>query len=165
MIELFDNSVLEVLLSFLPLVIGISAGGGKQVSDPVFRQFPGAFGASPESGRLAGSLEDILSGGTRFEPRSMSETNLINSLADLAGGRSAVRGLGAPTAGSVAGAIAPTLVGLRQGERGQNIQGLLELIGLAMPQVVGGQRTRGRQFQFGLGGEGSGEALKLLGLG
>ncbi len=83
---------------------------------------------------------------------------------DITAGRGAVRGLGAPTQAGLAQTIAPTLAGMRQqrvenlmgargqdiGVRGQDIMGLLELAGLTMPQVVGGQRGTGSQWQGGL---------------
>lgn len=116
-----------------------------QSSEAIFKQFAGAFGEEGygKSGELAGMLESILSGGGDYGAESGAEQNLINSLMDQTAGRGSVRGLGAPTQSGLAQAIAPTLVDLSQKKRGQDIGGLLELIGLAMPQTVGGQKSQG----------------------
>ena len=97
-----------------------------------------------------------------FMPTSQADQNMLNSLMDLTAGRGAVRGLGAPTQSSLAQTIAPELLQMQQGQvqgltnaraqdiglRGQDIQqqqgsmqALLNLIGLAMPQVVVGAST------------------------
>jgi hypothetical protein len=124
------------------------------------RIFPGAFG-QPEAQRLARSLEDLLGAPTPtagFRPQSAAQQQLIRDLTEQVSGQAAVRGLGRPTGASVAQAIAPTLVGFQQAQqqadlarRAQTIQGLLELTGLALPQIVGGQTTRERQRGFQLG--------------
>ena len=136
-------------------------GGSTTTTDIQKRTDPGIFGASPESTRLAGRAENIL--GTEpdllsmlrnelmnpsFAPQTSSEQSILSSIMDLAGGRSASRGLGAPTMGGLAQSIAPTLadmrnqrvnnlsqaLGLEQGFRGQTLGGLMELGGMAMPQ-------------------------------
>lgn len=122
----------------------------------------GAFGA-PDSGRLARFAESRLTGGPsdifqtlqsellapQFGPRSDVEESFISSIADIAGGRSAGRGLGIPSFGGVAQTIAPALQGLRQQRvsnlsqalgqettgRGQTLQGLMQLIQLAQPKL------------------------------
>lgn len=137
---------------------------------PEFQQFAGAFGtgALREPGRrFGGQLEGILGQGPSdifgtlqqellqpsFAPSTASEESLISSIMDLAGGRSAGRGLGPASAGGIGQAIAPTLTSLRnqrvsnlmqglqaeQGFRGQDIGALLNLIQLAAPQIMGGQ--------------------------
>lgn len=131
----------------------------KETSSPIFRQFAGAYGGGKgdytQSSRLAGSLEGVLGNSDflnpDYGPQTENESNLINSLMDLTAGRGAVRGLGSPTQSGLATALAPTLVDLRNQDiqnrtavRSQDIAGLLELIGLAMPQVVGGQSSTGR---------------------
>ncbi len=84
-----------------------------------------------------------------FAPQTESEQAIIDSLIDLTQGQTATRGLGPATEGALAQSIAPTLVGFREAEaqrglqkRGQDIQGFLELAGLAAPQVIGGQVSK-----------------------
>lgn len=130
----------------------------EEESNPIFKQFAGAFGGAgndyTKSSELGGQLQEML--GDRsfmdqgFGPQNANEQNLLNSLMDVTAGRGAVRGLGAPTQSSLAASIAPTLVDMRQqgisnqlGARGQDIAGLSELIGLAMPQLIGGQQSTG----------------------
>lgn len=97
-----------------------------------------------------------------FGPETASEQALLGSIMDVTAGRGAVRGLGAPTQASLAQSIAPELIGMRQGRienllgaqsqditaglggRGQNIGGLIELAGLAMPQLIGGSTGTGK---------------------
>ena len=138
----------------------MGASKSKSTSAPVFKEFPGAYptgvaGSREKSGELAGSLESLLADQSflqpDFAPQTTNEQNLLNSLMDVTAGRGAVRGLGAPTQAGLAESIAPTLLGLRQqdiqnrlGARGQDIGGLLELIGLAMPQLIGGQTSTSR---------------------
>lgn len=141
-------------------------------------QFRGLFDLPAGPGRIGGQLESLLGEGVRgafgqpleqallqpeFGPTTASETAVLESLMDLTAGRGAVRGLGAPTQAGLAQTIAPTLVGMRQqgiqnlmgaraqdvGVRGQDIMGLLELAGLSMPQLIGGQESRGRGTKFG----------------
>lgn len=116
-----------------------------------------------KSADLAGQLEGMLSGAGNnpfsqelsqallnpsFGPTSSSEEALLSSIMDQTAGRGAVRGLGAPTQTALAQSIAPELIGMRQqniqnlmGTREQNLRGLLDLVGLAMPQTVGGSAT------------------------
>lgn len=117
----------------------------QQSSQAVFKQFAGAFGEEGygKSSELAGLLESILGGGGDYGVESGAEQNLLNSIMDQTAGRGSVRGLGPPTQSGLATAIAPTLVDLSQKKRGQDISGLLELIGLSMPQTVGGQSSHG----------------------
>lgn len=140
-------------MGFLSDALGGIFGGGKTETEVDFRQFPGVFGASEESGRLAEALEGILLGAppnVPFGPTTASETGLLESLTNLTQGASAARGLGPATPGALAQVLAPALIGLRGAEaqrgisrRGQNIQGLLALAGLAMPQqaTAGGTAT------------------------
>jgi hypothetical protein len=135
-------------------MVGIGSGSAK--SDLDVRQLPGIFGAQDPgaSRRLGLNIEDLLGQDVGFGGRSGAENQLISELIDITGANTAVRGLGAPTAESIASSIAPTLLNLRQqrvGERGQRSQLLLELAGLAAPQVVAGQRQRERSFNFGVG--------------
>jgi hypothetical protein len=117
----------------------------KQSSTPIFKEFSGAFGEEGygKSSELANMLQSLLTSGGDYGAESGSEQNLLNSIMDQTAGRGAVRGLGAPTQGSLATSIAPTLVDMSQKRRQQDIGGLLELIGLAMPQVVGGNVSSG----------------------
>ena len=136
--------------------------GGSTTKTKQF-QLPGIFGAGADSGRLARGAESLLGEepdllgllrseltSPNFAPQTSSEQSILSSIMDLTGGRSAARGLGAPTQGALAQSIAPTLVnqrnarvsnlaqalGLEQGFRGQTLGGLLELGTLAMPQNV-----------------------------
>ena len=150
---------------------------GKQKSSLQTQQFPGLFGTDVGSG-IGQQLQDIFGGGQSqigsqlinellnptFGATTASEQSLLDSVIGQTGGRTAARGLGAPTEGGLAKALAPELIGMRQGRitnllgalgaergfRGQDIQGLLELAGLSMPQIVAGQRGSG--FQFGING-------------
>jgi len=124
---------------------------------------PGIFQAGPDSARLAGQTETMLGQepdllgmlrnelmNPNFAPQTSSEQSILSSIMDLAGGRSASRGLGAPTMGGLAQAIAPTLanqrnqrvsnmaqaLGLERDFRGQSLGGMLDLGTLAMPQNV-----------------------------
>jgi hypothetical protein len=92
-----------------------------------------------------------------FEQRTPEQEALIQELIGITGGATAVRGLGAPTAGAIASQIAPTLAGFRQQnimnqlaalqgltgaagigatERIGGIQSLLDLFGLSLPTPV-----------------------------
>jgi len=140
-------------------------------SAPVYQQFPGATGEtgygtsnalfqqgvgtttqhSPYDQPLSNALLN-----PSYEPTSAAQQNMLNSLMDLTAGRGAVRGLGSPTQSSLAQSIAPTLEQMNQNQisgltaaRGQDItqqanimQMLQQLIGLAMPQVVGGNQSQ-----------------------
>src|SRR3990167_314420 len=101
-------------------------GGSKTTSGMQRMSEPGIFGASPESTRLAQRTETMLGGepdllsllrnelmNPSFAPQTSSEQSLLSSILDLAGGRSASRGLGVPTMSGLGQAIAPTLVDLR----------------------------------------------------
>ena len=131
----------------------------------------GTFGAGR---RIGGKAEEVLGGGEgafqqpleqavlrpEFGPTTAAETNLLESLSGLTQGTAALRGLGPATPAALAQTLAPALIGLRQqkvGElqagagldvqrRGQTIQGLLELAGLAAPQTVGGNVSRQRSL-------------------
>ena len=126
-------------------------GGGGATGELQTRQFPGVFG-SPESADIASQLRGLISAPREtqpFAPQSASEQAIIDSLIDLTQGQTATRGLGPATQGSLAQAIAPTLTGFRQQEaqlgqqrRAADIGALLELAGLAMPQIIAGQQTR-----------------------
>lgn len=142
------------------------------------QQFPGVFG-TPEGARIAGGLEALLGRGVSAQPYSatpfapsQAQGQILSSLLDLVGGQTAAKGLGVPTEGARLEAVAPTFAGfagqeaqrglqargqdIQQllGQRGQTIQGLLELAGLAMPQIVGGQKEEagglGRDILGGL---------------
>ena len=147
-------------------------GGGSSKTTINKMSDPGIFGASPESTRLAGQAEGML-GSTpdlltmlrnelinpSFAPTTSSETSLLSSIIDLAGGRSAARGLGAPTMGGLSQAIAPELVNMRNSRisnlsqalglerdfRGQTLGGLMELGTLAMPQTTYAPTTKSTQ--------------------
>lgn len=142
-------------------------------STPVFKQFAGAFGNNDytKSGQLGTQAQGMIGQGSSYDkplqealtnpsfmPTTQADTNLLNSLMDLTAGRGAVRGLGAPTQSSLAQAIAPELINLQQGQvqgleaargqdiqsQGQQLQALLNLIGLSMPQVVGGSTSNAK---------------------
>lgn len=162
---------------------GIS--GSKETSKPVFHQFPGVFG-TPDSARIAGNLEQLLGSGIssspfrqplvqsilnpEFGPTTASEEALLDTISQRTQGASALRGLGPSTPGALAQNLAPALIGLRQqrignlsgalgqdiGIRGQDIQGLIELAGLAMPQIVGGQKSKGNGGGLAVSGKAPG---------
>lgn len=117
----------------------------QQTSTPVFEQFAGAFGEEGygKSAELATMLQDLISSPGDYAATTGSEQALIESIMDQTAGRGAVRGLGPPTQTALGQAIAPTLVDLSTKRRGQDIGALAELIGLAMPQVVGGTAGHG----------------------
>ena len=141
----------------------ISTGSESQTSELQTRKFKGAFGGrgTGSARRLSKNLESLL--GQEAEPTPFGGTTaaqdeLLNFLTGEANRRTSVRGLGPASAGDIAQNIAPALIGFREqeeqrrlGRRGQDIQGLLELIGLAMPQVVGGQATTGTGKSLTLG--------------
>ena len=161
----------------------ISSSSGSTSSLPMFFTNPGAFGGSshfwtPESGDyeassiLANRASDMIGAASPFSksledsilhpsyaPTSAADTAMLNDVMDATGGRTASRGLGAPSQTALAEAIAPQMMqnrqnqianlmgaqGLAQQGQGQNLQGLLELIGLAMPQVMGSSYSQGKQ--------------------
>ncbi len=114
------------------------------------------------------SLEDSLLRPS-YGPDTASETALLNSIMDLTSGRGAVRGLGAPTQTALAQSIAPTLVDLRQKDiqnllsaeqqnlgatnthTAMQLQALMELIGLSMPQTQSGNASTGSSSGYGIG--------------
>lgn len=142
-----------------------SSGGGS--SAPVFQTFGGSYGDTDYSSskRLSKQAEGMIGSKSAFSTplenallnpqygaKSPHETALINSLLDATAGRTATRGLGAPTENSMASAIAPTLQSMYQ-QNVQNLMGadtnfnqgkqldlqaLMEMIGYSMPQVMGG---------------------------
>jgi hypothetical protein len=158
-------------------------GGGSKSSFQT-KSLPGIFEAQGSAKRIGASLEDILSGiqtggqtqaqlqqetlRPEFGAQSASEQALLEQIMSLTGGKSAARGLGPATQGALAQDLAPALIGLRESRLGglrgaagieqagqaQAIQGLLELAGLAAPQVVGGQvsKTKGGVNLGGLAG-------------
>jgi hypothetical protein len=201
MIGFIDISVVSnsdllwgILSSFL-FIIGFS--GSKQKTGLEVREFPGLFGTNELSQEVAnllgvdrpegqaGTIGEVLGLGTAgiigqgltqreqapFGPSTQAEQDLLNSLMDITGGRTATRGLGAPTQTALAQTIAPTLVGFRQKEQDRlvqeqqiqqqqqamQLQSLLELAGLSMPQLIGGTEGSARQFAMSImagGGKG-----------
>jgi len=139
--------------------------------------FAGVFGtgeddeATRDSRRLAQNLEALLGGGTGadattgFGPRSTAEEDLLDQLVNQANQRTSLRGLGPASGTDIAKSIAPVLLQLRQQEeenrlarggqqlqgRGQTLQGLLNLIGLAAPQPIITEETDTSGFAL-LGG-------------
>ena len=132
-------------------------------SGQIFNQTQGITTAGVQS-PFAKSLEDTLLN-PKFGARTDSEQALLNSLMDTTAARGAVSGLGAPTQSALATSIAPTMVDMRNknieqlmGAKGQDVQqwqtqlqALLELVGLAMPQVMGGNQTTGTSSGFNIG--------------
>ena len=137
------------------------------------KEIPGVFG-TPESARRAGQAESLLG-------RQSPLAGLLQNI--LSGGQTAGEAGFAGTIGDIVGGggqdlskvLATNLVSQRQGDignilrggRGQQmeqlgaIRGLLELAGLAMPQVVGGQTVTGRTAPFDPTGV-SGTGLDVL---
>jgi len=135
----------------------VSLGSSSAKSNLDVRQLPGIFGAGdPNKPREIGlNIQDLLGQDVGFGGRTDAENQLISELIDLTGANTAIRGLGAPSAESIASSIAPALLNFRQQRvqnRGGQVQSLLELAGLASPQVVAGQTSRERGFDFGVGG-------------
>lgn len=154
-----------------------SSGGG--VSAPAFQTFGGSYGDTDysTSKRLSQQAEGMIGSKSAFStpleqmllnPKygagNANESALINSLLDATAGRTATRGLGAPTEGAMGAAIAPTLVSLRNSEiqnllgaeasanqgKQLDLQALLEMIGYAMPQVMGGNVSSESQRSTGI---------------
>jgi hypothetical protein len=140
---------------------GATGDTGYGTSGDVFNQARGMTTAGMQS-PFSKSLEETLLN-PQFGARTSSEQALLNSLMDTTAARGAVSGLGAPTQSALASAIAPTMVGMRNQDissmlqgRGQDtqayqsqLQALLELTGLAMPQTVSGSSTTGSSKQKG----------------
>ena len=119
-------------------------GGGRVTSGFEVQERPGVFG-TPDSRRLAERAEAGLGGivdpellgglksalgieGARPFETSTAQTNILNQIMDLAGGRSATRGLGPGTASGLAKSIAPTLAGF-QTSTAANISNALQGLG------------------------------------
>ena len=155
---------IEVGITFI--VFGFSSGSSDQSSIFQTKRFQGAFGGrekNREAGkRLTGGLEALLGQegeATPFGGTTAAQNELLDFLTGEANRRTSVRGLGPASAGDIAQNIAPALIGFRQqeienqaGRRGQDIQGLLELIGLAQPQILGGTTSTGKSSSIGIGG-------------
>jgi hypothetical protein len=138
----------------------VSFGSQRGSAELQTRELPGVFGAEDPGAprRLGLNIENLLGQDVGFGGRTQAENQLLSELIDITGAQTAVRGLGAPTAENIASSIAPTLLNFRQqrvAERGQRGGLLLELLGLAAPQVVAGQRERQRGTQFGIVSGGS----------
>ncbi len=147
-------------------------GTGGTKSELQVKELPGIFGAGEDPSRLATAAETLLGpqagflsqlqqelAQPTFGAQTAGEEALLSSIQAATQGATAARGLGPATQGALSQALAPTLVGLRQQRvgnlaqalgleqagRGQQIGGLLELAGLAAPQVIAGQKqvTRG----------------------
>jgi hypothetical protein len=117
-----------------------------------------------------GALQKALLNPT-FGPQNPMEQSFMNSIADMTQGTSAARGLGPATPGALGSALAPGLMQLYQNHiqnlsgaygqdmanKSQNIQGLLNLAGYAMPQYTGSPHPQVQGDTAGsiLGGLGS----------
>ena len=127
-----------------------------QTSTPTTTYTPGSFGTTDygKSSQLSSQLESLINTPMSFGPQNSDEQNFLSSIMDQTGGRAAVRGLGAPTGSALASDIAPAMLGFQQQAetaRMGTMQGLAELIGLAMPQVVGGTKTTGSSGGWKIG--------------
>jgi hypothetical protein len=170
---------------------GIGASGSKQRSGLEVRQLPGLFQTNEPAQQVArrlglegrgdvGNIQeifglaaaDVIGAGLTpreqapFGPQTQAQQDLLNSLMDVTGGRTAARGLGAPTQTALAQTVAPTLLELREKEQGRlvqeqqlqqqqqalQLQSLLELAGISMPQIIAGQEGSARQFGLEIGG-------------
>lgn len=158
-----------------------SFGTSKQKSDLTTKQFAGAYGNTGygDSSRLARSLESLIGAPTsgmrgleesimrpQFGPTTASEGALLESLSSMTNANAALRGLGPATPSALAQSLAPALVDMRQRDvenqsnlagrqmegRGLDMNTILSLIGLVMPQVVAGQKSSGSSFNFGVSG-------------
>lgn len=149
---------------------------GGTTSDLQTKQFPGIFGAGADPRRLATAAERLLQqpggflgqlqqelGQPTFGAQTAAEEGLLSAIQSATQGATAARGLGPATQGALAQALAPTLVGLRQQRVsnlaqalgleqagvGQRVGGLLQLGGLAMPQIIAGQQQQTTQPGIG----------------
>lgn len=129
-------------------------------SELMAKEIPGVFG-TPEAGArarraegllgaespLASILQSVLSGG-----QTAGERGFAGTIGDIvgAGGQDLSKALAASLVSQRQGDIGNILGGARgqQMEQLGAVRGLLELAGLAMPQVVGGQVTRGETAPF-----------------
>ena len=129
----------------------VSMGGGKSSAELQSQLFPGLFGEGANetekytSGGIIGSeLMKMLTGGYKSE-YSPAEKSFLSDVKSQTQGESAVKGLGTSTESGLAAKLAPAMLGLQQ----QKLGGLLELGGLAMPQVVSGIRSSGKSSSGG----------------
>ena len=141
---------------------GATGDASYGTSGDVFKQTRGLTTSGVQS-PFAKSLEDTLLN-PQFGARTSSEQALIDSLMDVTSARGAVSGFGAPTQSALATSIAPTMVDMRNknieqllGAKGQDVQAwqsqlqsLLELVGLSMPQIMGGQQSSEEQKSRGI---------------
>lgn len=135
-----------------------SVSSGKSETGIATKEVPGVFG-TPDAARIAGQIQG------RIGRRGESPLSALLSQALTGGPTAAEGGLQQAVSQAIGGgditqALAPSLLsargsgiaGLLQAlgtqqqagteQRGQSLQGLLELAGLAMPQVVAGQITK-----------------------
>ena len=157
------KDLMEVGITFI--VFGFSTGKSTEKGTFKTKRFAGAFGDEGDvqgaSRRIATGLEELLGQGAEPPPfggTTAAQNQFLEFLTGEANRRTAVRGLGPASAGDIAQNIAPALIGFRQqgienqaARRGQDIQGLLELLGLAQPQILGGTETTGKETKLGIG--------------
>lgn len=134
----------------------VSMGGGQSSSHLQSDVFPGMFNNVFEGGSAQGKayapgkeigeeLKKMLMGGYKAE-YSPAEQQFLTDIKAQTQGESAVKGLGESSEAGLAQKLAPAMLGLQQ----QKMGGLLELGGLAMPQIVSGMRTSGKSSSGGV---------------
>lgn len=130
------------------------------------KEVPGVFG-TPKSAEIAQGIEgrigrqsplqQILEGALLQGQTTAGETGLSSAISDIVGGGG--QDLSKALATALVSERQTGIGGLQRGatlqqaENEQAIRGLLELAGLAMPQVVGGQVSRGVSGPPGLFGD------------
>jgi hypothetical protein len=148
-------------------------GGSKSTSGLDIKREEGIFGSTEESGRLAGKAEagfgdlidpDMLAslksalgiGGAEPFETTTAQGDVLSQIMDVAGGRSATRGLGAPTTAGLAKSIAQPLMEFRTNTASnisnamQNLgqlaaggaRGFMDLGNLAQERVFSGQQSK-----------------------
>lgn len=130
----------------------VSMGGGQSSGHLQTDVFPGLFGEGDDptfkkwkAGQEIGNeLKKMLMGGYKAE-YSPTEQQFLTDIKGQTQGESAARGLGESSEAGLAQKLAPAMLGLQQ----QKMGGLLELSGLAMPQLVSGMRTSGKSSSGG----------------
>lgn len=163
----FFDSGLDI--TQLPGLTGTAEG------QDIYNQLQGLFDTGLNSPELS-QLRNLM-GGAPVQ-RTADENAIIQDLVNISGAGSAARGLGAPTAGGIAQNVAPTLanqrqqrvsnlqkaLGLQLSSRGQDIQGLLGLGGLVMPQNIVQSTSSGLDKLQGLLGLASGAVKTTSGI-
>lgn len=185
--------------------MAIGGSGSQSDYNLVTKEYPGIFGASPESAAIANTLKSLIGTGQpnqtavsspytgllyqqlarpAFSPTGDVTNKFLNDISDRIKGPAVLRGIDPNIAPSeLSTALAPAITALNNqrisnlhgalgtdlssqlaqrnqniGQMGQNIEALLNLGGLSMPQIIGGQRgeSKGTNIQLMASGSGNG---------